>query len=285
MREICEFHVVLPGIEAVSLESTRHFPRHSHDQFGIGVISSGVHRSWSSIGWVNAVCGDIIMVNPGEMHDGSSPDGQARSWNMLFLDPKVPCETFIDEEWHLTVDLKPAVRDRVQSTRFGKLFAALTDPHPDALYIEQSLMMTLAYAFRHHGSQRPVRLPASPSVAKVVKLIDCEPEKPRSLREMANIAGVSPFHFLRGFARTTGATPHAYILQRRIRLARRLLAMGIETAQVGVEAGFADQSHMTRAFVRQLGVTPSRYRQAVYAPKGRAISFKTARSRLSIIGL
>ena len=59
-------------VEAVSLKSARQFPRHSHDQFGIGVINSGGHRSWSGIGWVEAVCGDIIMVNPGEMHDGSS---------------------------------------------------------------------------------------------------------------------------------------------------------------------------------------------------------------------
>jgi AraC-like DNA-binding protein len=90
---------------------------------------------------------------------------------------------------------------------------------------------------------------------------------------------------LRGFARATGATPHAYILQRRIRLARHLLAAGMETAHASVQAGFADQSHMTRGFVRQLGVTPSHYRRAVYASKNRAISFKTARSRLSIIGL
>ena len=86
---------------------------------------------------------------------------------------------------------------------------------------------------------------------------------------------MSRFHLLRGFFRATGATPHAYILQRRVRLARQLLAAGEELTEASARAGFADQSHMTRAFVRQLGVTPARYRSSVTEPKRRAISFKT----------
>jgi AraC-like DNA-binding protein len=68
---------------------------------------------------------------------------------------------------------------------------------------------------------------------------------------------------LRGFVREIGITPHAYLVQRRVRLARQLLANGQTPVQAAIQAGFADQSHMTRAFVRQLGVTPSRYRTAI----------------------
>ena len=65
MHEVRQYRTALRGVEAVSLKSLRQFPRHSHDQFGIGVINSGGHRSWSGIGWVDAICGDMIMVNPG----------------------------------------------------------------------------------------------------------------------------------------------------------------------------------------------------------------------------
>jgi AraC-like DNA-binding protein len=277
MHEVRQYRTALSGVEAVSLKSNRQFPRHSHDQFGIGVIMSAGHRSWSNIGWVDAVCGDIIMVNPGEMHDGSSLDGQPRGWKMLFFEPELVCEALAHEERNHTVTLQPTVRDRDQCIRFNGLFDAMTDPQPDGLHIEEYLVRTLAYAFRHHGSQHPLRLSALPSVDRVVKLIDSEPEKPLSLQAMAHMAGVSRFHFLRGFARVTGASPHAYIVQQRIRLARRLLAAGKEVGQASTEAGFADQSHMTRAFVRQLGITPARYRKVVYGPNGRAISFKTAR--------
>jgi AraC-like DNA-binding protein len=84
-----------------------------------------------------------------------------------------------------------------------------------------------------------------------------------SLAELAALSGVSRFQLLRGFAREVGITPHAYLVQRRVCLARRLLADGQTPAQAAIQAGFADQSHMTRAFVRQLGVTPGRYRAAI----------------------
>ena len=279
MHEVRQYRTALPGVEAVSLKSIRQFPRHSHDQFGIGVIHSGGHRSWSGIGWVDAICGDIIMVNPGEMHDGSSLDGKPRSWKMLFFEPPIACEIFADEPSIRARTLRPTVRDRDQATRFMRLFDAVTDPQPDTLHIDEELVRTLAYAFRNHSSDRSLRFSGLPGVHRIVKLIDCEPERPLSLQAMADMAGVSRFHFLRAFSRVTGATPHAYILQRRVRLARRLLAAGRETGQASADAGFADQSHMTRAFVRQLGMTPARYRQVVSEPKNRAISFKTANSR------
>jgi AraC-like DNA-binding protein len=84
-----------------------------------------------------------------------------------------------------------------------------------------------------------------------------------SLAELAALSGVSRFQLLRGFAREVGITPHAYLVQRRVRLARQLLAKGQTPVQAAMQAGFADQSHMTRAFVRQIGVTPSRYQAAI----------------------
>jgi AraC-like DNA-binding protein len=82
---------------------------------------------------------------------------------------------------------------------------------------------------------------------------------PVSLAELADLSGVSRFQLLRGFAREVGATPHAYLVQQRVRLARQFLAAGQPIVDAAINAGFADQSHMTRAFVRQFGVTPGRY--------------------------
>ena len=276
MHEVRQHRTALLGVDAVSLKSTRQFPRHSHDQFGLGVLHAGGHRSWSDIGWVEATRGDIIMVNPGEMHDGICLDQKPRGWKMLYFEPQIASEILEDDQCTTVRTLRPAVSNRNQAKRFERLFHALTEPHSDSLHIDEELVMTLGYAFRNHSSQRPLRFAAVPGVQQIVKLIDSEPEEPLSLQAMANMAGVSRFHLLRGFFRATGATPHAYILQRRVRLARQLLAAGEELTEASAHAGFADQSHMTRAFVRQLGVTPARYRRVVAEPKRRAISFKTA---------
>lgn len=87
--------------------------------------------------------------------------------------------------------------------------------------------------------------------------------EPVSLTELAALAGVSRFQFLRAFTGEIGTTPHAYLIQRRVCIARQLFAAGEIPAQAAISAGFADQSHMTRAFVHYLGITPARYRAAV----------------------
>jgi len=256
--------------------TVRHFPRHSHDHFGIGVSHAGGHRSWSNIGSVEARRGDVIMVNPGEMHDGSCLNQKPRSWKMLYFEPQIASELLVEDQSAAPRTLRPTVRDHNQARRFERLFNVLTEPHSDSLRIDEEFVLTLGYAFRNHSSHRPLRFAALPGVRQIVKLIDREPEEPLTLQAMADMAGVSRFHFLRGFFRATGATPHAYILQRRVRLVRQLLAAGEELKKASARAGFADQCHMTRAFVRQLGVTPARYRRIVTEPKRRALSFKTA---------
>jgi AraC-like DNA-binding protein len=80
-----------------------------------------------------------------------------------------------------------------------------------------------------------------------------------TLEDLAGECGLGRFRLLRDFARTTGLTPHAYLLQRRTELARRLIAAGTPLAEAAIAAGFADQSHMTRNFTRRYGYTPGAY--------------------------
>jgi AraC-like DNA-binding protein len=72
---------------------------------------------------------------------------------------------------------------------------------------------------------------------------------------------MSPFALLRAFRAETGLPPHAYLNQLRVRLARQLLDAGLPPAQVAVDAGFADQPHLTRHFKRAVGVPPAAYQR------------------------
>ncbi len=74
---------------------------------------------------------------------------------------------------------------------------------------------------------------------------------------------MSKFHLVRTFRQHFGVPPHAYGMQLRLRYARVLLLGGRAIREASAAAGFADVSHLTRAFVRQFGLTPGRYRAAV----------------------
>jgi AraC-like DNA-binding protein len=255
----------IPGIEARTLVSNHHFPRHSHDQFGIGVIAFGAQRSWSGVGAVHAVAGDVIMSNPGEIHDGlpMNGDGDVRGWRMLYFDPALLARE-VEEEIVGEVEIVRLVaRDPLLAGHFARLFGCLVASPPDRLAIDENLLRSLIYMLRQHGTASRSSRGPSPCVAKAIRRLDSAPDSQVSLAELAALSGVSRFQLLRGFAREVGITPHAYLIQRRVLLARRFLASGQTPAQAAARAGFADQSHMTRAFVRQLGITPGRYRVAV----------------------
>jgi AraC family transcriptional regulator len=74
----------------------------------------------------------------------------------------------------------------------------------------------------------------------------------------------SPFHFSRSFKQATGVGPQRYVIQRRVERAKRLLRQTRQPiALIAQEAGFADQSHLTQIFHREMGVTPGRFRAAL----------------------
>jgi len=86
------------------------------------------------------------------------------------------------------------------------------------------------------------------------------PDAP-SLTELAAEAGVHPGHLARTFRQAFGVTVCEYSRSLRLEWAAAQLEGDGPLAQIALEAGFADQSHFTRAFRRRLGVTPGRYRE------------------------
>ncbi|MGH8779815.1 AraC family transcriptional regulator [Paraburkholderia sp.] len=260
----------IAGIEATIAQTTQSFPRHSHDRFGIGVISSGGQRSASGRGPVEARANDVITVNPGEVHDGSPLDERGRMWSMLYFEPSLLVGAVAEltgsaaRPFELTA---PVARDPLLKARFEHLFAVAVEDASSTLACEEALFALIAHVGRHHTTQATLAQRASRDidtpVARARARIDDDPTAALTLAELAAEAGMSRFQLLRAFARETGLPPHAYQLQQRVRLARRLIASRDGLASVAATAGFADQSHMTRAFVRLFGVTPAAYAAAI----------------------
>ncbi|WP_116148947.1 AraC family transcriptional regulator [Paraburkholderia sp. BL27I4N3] len=258
------------GVEATVAETAHAFPRHSHDRFGVGVIVSGGHRSASGRGLVEARANDAIMVNPGEVHDGSPLDERGRAWRMLYFEPSMLVTAASEltgaaaRELELT---QPVAHDPLLKRLFERLFAVAVEAPivPDDLAREEALLELLGHVVRVHAT-RPARsqsADASGPIARAKARIDDDPSSPLTLADLAADTGMSRFQLLRGFAHEMGLPPHAYRMQRRVVLARQWIARGATLADAAAAAGFADQSHMTRAFVRLLGVTPANYAAAL----------------------
>lgn len=80
-----------------------------------------------------------------------------------------------------------------------------------------------------------------------------------SLETLAGVVAVSPSHFCALFKRSTGVSPHQYVIKERVERAKKLLMTGEHSiADVASAVGFSDQAHLTRHMKKRLGVTPRR---------------------------
>jgi AraC family transcriptional regulator len=130
--------------------------------------------------------------------------------------------------------------------------------------VEQAMAVTLVngHAVRH----RPVQLYrgglGSARLRKVKELVHAKIEDDLSLDEMAQSVGLSTAHFARMFRKSTGETPHQFVLRQRVERARTMLrAPDARVLDVAVACGFKTQQHFAQVFRDVWGVSPTEYRQ------------------------
>lgn len=98
-------------------------------------------------------------------------------------------------------------------------------------------------------------------IQDVVHWIEQAPHQHRKLSDLAESAGMSPFHFLREFKALIGTTPHQFVLAQRLRrAAAHLRENDASVSEVAFDAGFGDLSEFNRRFRRLLGTTPVAFR-------------------------
>jgi AraC-like DNA-binding protein len=279
------------GIYGTQIDSARHYGRHWHATYGFGLLQRGAQRSASGRGDVVAYAGDLIATNPGEVHDGRPFDEAPRRWRMLYLEPGVFESLMADVEADVGADacasagtaavVCPVIQHPQLTQVLQRLFLHIDQwgeqPEPngvDALACDESLVRTFTGLLCAHTTSQRLAQPAAHAVQPAAhavrwardRLADDLLHAP-TLGELASLVGLSKYQLLRRFEKTYGLPPHAWLLQQRLEKARGLIRGGHRLADAAADSGFADQSHMTRLFVRQFGFTPGAWS---------AISFKTA---------
>ncbi len=124
------------------------------------------------------------------------------------------------------------------------------------LHLRRTRALRLPHAQRERG-----RL-AEWQLRRLNDLVDANLTSDLTLGALAAAVGLSKPHFVRLFRNTSGMSPHAYVVDRRVKRACTLLRHStLSIVEVASEAGFANQSHLTRVFRRVYGVTPGEARR------------------------
>ncbi len=136
-----------------------------------------------------------------------------------------------------------------------------------ALYVEAVATQLAIHLLRNYASvtfrERDDKGRLSPAQCRrLAEHIDERLHERLSLQGLASVAGLGTWTFGRRFRTSFGRPPHAYVIDRRVERARRLLAQGtMPLKAIASTCGFADQAHMTRLFHARLKTTPAAIRQ------------------------
>jgi AraC-like DNA-binding protein len=188
---------------------------------------------------------------------------------MLYLPLEIVAPVIADcSEGKVAIpELKAPMIDDVRLSRIFTAARAALIEEKDGEVFNELLQVLLGALF--NSKVQPA--PAAPHrLIQAREWIDDDPAAGHSLVDLASLVGASRFQTLRAFAELTGLTPHAYVIQRRLDAARRLIRGGSSLASAAAGAGFADQSHMHRAFIARYGYTPGAYRGADLQFRSRA---------------
>jgi AraC family transcriptional regulator len=192
---------------------------------------------------------------------------------LVYLSPKVLEEAVTQgiERDARSAELVPRflIRDLTLERIAHLLLREICEPGPDSglsadvLAHDLAAHLIAAHSNRAPRADRRCHAVALGCLRRAEEFIRGNLGRPMSLQEIADAAGVSAFHFARGFKRATGLPPHRYLTQQRLLRARALLHdPSLSIGEVAQAVGFT-HSHFSALFTRHLGMTPTKFREVL----------------------
>lgn len=240
------------------------FSRHTHPGFVVGMIERGVEVFYYRGRIHAALPGDVVVINPDEVHTGYS--GAAGGWTYRMLYPSIAtikqvADSINNGPAEMPYFKEAVIKDRPLAMMIKQLHRVL-ETSASVLERQTAFYQVMGQLILKHAGNAPAMKKTGigrQAVKKAVAHIHDNIAENTSLETLSAHVGLSPFYFTRIFRQHTGLPPHAYRKQQRVFQAKQLLQGHMPIAQVAAEMGFSDQSHLTRQFKQILGITPGQY--------------------------
>ena len=253
------------------------FPEHRHPEHVVMISLSDGAKGEIRTGSGSRINGTLHPGNVCVLPSGLAHTARLESPSehlALFLDPsllrRAASESFTSGRFEV-VERCQGSDGVISSIGMALLGELESQGLSGRLYAESLANLLAVHLLRHYtsGNDEPQKFTGGLSAQRLRRVTNFVSENFSNdvrLAELANVAGMSSFHFAREFKRTTGTTPHQYLIKFRIERAKALLAEAeMPLTEVGLNSGFSHQSHFTRLFRRLTGTTPLAYRQMLQA--------------------
>lgn len=257
----------LPFLELRSFQgcSAIGYAKHAHDEFSIGAVTGGSSIYLHGDVQERVEVGAVVLMNPGAAHACNPLAGAPWTYRMLYVGAAWLGDLQRVLKCGLAGGFKPIPFALSYDEALYRGLLALCDVLEDGV-VTASQKEAAALAFFSGLVLQAAPLPVLSAAPKAKLLaaasfIDEQFRRALSLDEIAAFSGLSVSYLIRAFKQQFGLTPHVYQVNRRVQFCREQLRAGRTIVDVAIEAGFADQAHLQRAFKRVVAVTPGEYRR------------------------
>ncbi len=242
------------------------FSKHVHDTFSLGAVLAGQGNVFIRNRSYEIGQNDIVVIHPDEIHSCNPRVGS--NWEYLMA--------HINMDWMKKVlpelasiismpgQLNPVFKNHVILRSFVMCYNCLkgiaSGRNEESMIV--NLLGLLLRVYNNKKSDAEIGKFTPSCINEVKSYLSQNIDRKVSLQKLSRVVGISPYYLLRVFSQHVGITPHAYLMQIRINLARTLIRQGFPLKEIALETGFFDQSHFTKVFKRSVGVTPKAYLDA-----------------------
>ncbi len=232
---------------------------HFHESYSVGVFTKGVYRYKSGTKEATIKAGETRVVAPYELHET-----YAGEWEYLHFDiePNLLLNIIQDIEQNekiINPNIVPIHKQKPILYRGLALFNSLKNR--EILEIEQTFSDFAVTLLQSSNSFHLISNLSLDSVklGRALEYIFSFWDNPNlSVEAIAKEVGFSTYYFTRSFHKEFAITPHKYIQSLRVERAKyKIIKSNEPLAQIAIECGFSDQSHMNRVFKRITGFTPN----------------------------
>ncbi|MBH5316212.1 AraC family transcriptional regulator [Paenibacillus sp. GSMTC-2017] len=250
-------------VEAYRFKGIMHkFPAHFHDYYVIGFIEAGqlalVCKSQQYI--VNS--GDLVLFNPYDTHSCEQLDGKTLDYRSINVKPDVMKKIAIEITGNENLPFfKQSVVYQSELVFNLKELHLKISQDETQLKKEELFLYFMEELIETYSDQTNQLQLAETSfeIKTMCTYLDENYTKQITLNDLSQLTGWSKFHLLRSFTKEMGISPYSYLETIRINHAKKLLEQGLKPIEVAFLTGFSDQSHLTKFFKRQIGLTPKQY--------------------------
>lgn len=232
--------------------------RESYDSFLLLYIEKGQLTLYYKETTHIAYAGDFILLDCYQPHAYSTPDGCEAMWchfdGTLAATHYQSIENSLGPVFHLTdsYSVLHKLNALYQSFALGKL---LQEPLMSKYLYDILTQLHLSTPIKTANTDKRV------ISTDVIAYIQEHFAESLTVEELADIAGLSLYHFIRSFKQETGFTPHDYLIDTRLNTAKYLLKnTSLSIKDICFHCGFSSESVFCNAFKRELGLTPTKYR-------------------------